>query len=391
VTVAIPIVYNLRSLRQRWTSALVAVLGVAGAVGVFVAMLAMARGFRATMISSGSADNALVRRAGASSEMESALAIDAVRLIEGAPGVARGDGQPLVSAEVVVIAAFPLRSTGTDANVQVRGVGSRTLGVRRAARVVEGRFFTPGLTELVVGRNAARTYAGLELGASVRLGGSTWTVVGIHDSGGTAFDSEVWCDASVLNQTYQRPEGVFQSVTARLESAGAFAAFKDALTADPRLQVQVDREVDYYRKQSGLLSEMISVVGGLVALVMAVGAVVAALNTMYAAVAERGREIAVMRAFGFGGGAVVASFVVEALLVALAGGALGSLLVLPVNGLTVGTINWQTFSHLAFAFRITPDLIAYGLVFALAMGLAGGLPPALRAARRPVAPALREL
>jgi putative ABC transport system permease protein len=388
---AIPLAYNVRSVLKRWTSAIVAVLGVAGTVGIFIAMLAMAGGFRATLVASGSPRNAIVLRAGADSEMVSAITLDQLRVIEDAPGVVRDERGPLVSGEVVVVAAFPLAKSGTPANVQVRGVSERVLAVRDNVRVTAGRFFRPGLAELVVGRNAVKTYGGFTLGSAVRFGGGNWTVVGLFDAGGSAFDSEVWCDANVLNQVYQRPTNIFQSVTARLESPSALTEFKDALTADPRLSARVDRETEYYRKQSQQITSLIRIMGFLVAAVMAIGAVFGALNTMYSAVAERSREIATMRALGFGGGTVVFSFVVESLFIALAGGLLGCLAVLPMNGFTTGTINWQTFSHLAFAFRITPALLAQGLGFALVMGLVGGVPPALRAARRPVAEALRGL
>lgn len=388
---AIPLIYNVRSVRQRWVSAIVAVAGIAGTVAVFVAMLALAQGFKATLVASGSPENAIVRRAGASSEMESIIALDQVRVLETAPGVRQDERGPLVSAEVVVVAAFPLAATGTDANVQVRGTSPRAFAVRPSVRIVSGRTFEPGLTELVVGSNAARAYAGFELGGQVRFGGANWTVVGVFDAGGSAFDSELWCDANGLNQVFQRPQNVFQSVTVRLTGVEALRELKDAATADPRLTVQVDREVEYYEKQSRQLTTLITVLGTLIAGVMGIGAVFAALNTMYSAVAQRVREIATIRALGFGGAAVVASFLVEALLIALAGGLLGCVLVLPLNGLTTGTINWQTFSHLSFAFRVTPGLLAAGLLFSLLMGVVGGLPPALRAARLPVAAALREL
>jgi len=387
----VPLVYNLRSVRQRWASALVAVFGIAGTVGVFVAMLSLARGFKATLVASGSPRNAMVRRAGTGSEIESVVTLEQLRVIEDAPGVGKGPRGPLVSAEVVVVAAFPMRGSLTDANAQVRGVSPRVLDVRDNVRLGEGRFFNPGLPELVVGRGAARAYAGFEVGRTLRFGGGTWTVVGIFDAGGSAFDSEVWCDADVLNGVYQRPRGIYQSVTAHLTSPDALPRFREALVADPRLTVEVEREVEYYEKQSRALTTVITVLGSLVAAVMGIGAVFGALNTMYSAVSARGREIAVLRALGFGGGSVVVSFLSEALLIALLGGALGAVAVLPLNGLTTGTLNWQTFSHLAFAFRITGDLLAAGLVFALLMGLLGGLPPAVRAARRPVAVALRAL
>ncbi|MCU0293961.1 MAG: ABC transporter permease, partial [Thermoanaerobaculaceae bacterium] len=355
---AIPFIYNLRSVRQRWHSAVVAVLGIAGTVGVFVAMLALAQGFRATLVASGSPSNAIVLRSGASTEMYSALSLDQVKLVEDAVGVARNGEGPLTSPEVVVVAAFPLAATGTDANVQVRGVSPKVLQVRESVRMTQGRLFQPGLTELVVGKNAASTYAGFGLGQTLRFGGGTWTVVGHFDAGGSAFDSEVWCDANVLNETYKRPQNIFQSMTVHLTSPSAFTQFKDALSTDPRLQVEAERELAYYEKQSQALTRMITVLGSLVALIMAIGAVFGALNTMYSAVAERAREIASMRALGFGSGSVIVSFVFESLLISLLGGILGCLVVLPLNGLTTGTMNWQTFSHLAFAFRITPALLA---------------------------------
>jgi putative ABC transport system permease protein len=389
--IAIPIIYNFRSAKARWTSAIVAVLGIAGTVGVFVAMLALAQGFRATLVSSGSVDNAIILRAGANSEMESGISLSNINILQDEPGVARQNGQPLITSEVVVIAPFPLRSTGTDANVQVRGVSPNVLTVRQSIKIVKSRMFRPGLAELVVGRNAAKVYAGLGVGKKVRFGGGEWTVTGIFDAGGSAFDSEVWCDARVLDGVYKRPANVFQSVTVHLTSPDAFQQFKDAVSKDPRLNVDVSREIDYYAKQSQTFTRLITILGGLVAGIMAIGAIFGALNTMYSAVAERIREIAVMRALGFRAAAVVFSFLIEALLIAFIGGALGCVAVLPLNGFTTGAMNWQTFSHLAFAFKITPTLMVGGIIFALAMGVVGGLIPAVHAARQPVAQALREL
>jgi len=388
---AIPVVYNLRSVKQRWTSSIVAILGIAGTVGVFVAMLSLAKGFKATLVSSGSYGNAMVRRAGSTSEMDSSVSLDQIRILQDAPGVARGGDGPLVTPEVVVVAAFPLRSTGTDANVQVRGVSSKALEVRDRVKIIEGRMFQPGVAELVVGRNATNTYTGLTIGNSVKFGGGSWQIVGIFDAGGSAFDSEVWCDARVLNQIYHRPEGIFQSVTVHLTSPGDLQKLKDAVTTDPRMSVDITREVEYYDKQSRVLTTLIVVLGSIVAFIMGIGAVFGALNTMYSAVAERTREIATLRALGFRAGSVVTSFMIEALLISFLGGVLGCLAVLPLNGLTTGAMNWQTFSHLAFAFRVTPSLLVLGTAFALTMGLIGGFFPALRAARRPVAPALRGL
>ena len=388
---AIPVVYNLRSVRARWPSAIVAVLGIAGTVGVFVAMMSLARGFKATLVKSGSAQNAILRRAGATSEMDSGVALDQERVIEDAPGVGRSAEGPLVSPEVVVIAPFAYKVSGSETNVQVRGVSARALKVRDSVKVVAGRFFEPGLNELVVGKNAARNYAGLELGSTVKFGGGDWRVVGVFDAGGSAFDSEVWCDANILNQVYHRPQSFYSSVTVHLTSPEALNTLKDALTADPRLTVQVDREVDYYEKESRALTTLIVVLGSIVAAVMGIGAVFGALNTMYSAVAERSREIATMRALGFGSGSVVASFLIESLFIAFVGGALGCLAVLPLNGYTTAAMNFQTFSHLAFAFRMTTSLLLFGIAFALVMGVVGGMPPAIRAARRPVAATLRAL
>jgi putative ABC transport system permease protein len=389
--VAIPVVYNLRSVTVRWKSAIVAVLGIAGTVGVFVAMLSLARGFKATLVSSGSEDNAIIMRAGATSEMTGGVNIDTVKIIQDAPGIARSADGPLVTPEVVLVAPIPLISTGTDANVQIRGVSKNVLEIRNKFKIIEGRMFQPGLAEIVVGKNANISYRGLTVGNTIRLGSVPFHIVGIFDAGGSAFDSEVWGDAHLIGPAYNRPDTVFQSVTVHLVSPASLQQLKDATSADPRLNVDVSREIDYYSKQSTRLTSLITILGGLVASIMAVGAVFAALNTMYSAVSERGREIATMRAIGFGAGSVIVSFIFEALLIAFIGGVIGCIGVLPLNGLTTGAMNLQTFSHMAFAFRVTPVLLGMGLVFALVMGLIGGVPPAIRAATRPVVAALREL
>ncbi len=388
---AIPVVYNFRSVKARWTSAIVAVLGIAGTVGVFIAMLSLARGFRATLVSSGSYDNALVLRAGSTSEMTGAVPLESSKILQDAPGVARMVGGPLITTEAVLVAPIPMVATGTDANVQVRGVSPNVLAIRNNVKIAEGRMFQPGLSEVIVGKNATKSYKNLGLGDTLSMGDTQWKVVGVFDAGGSAFDSEVWCDAHLLNGAFKRPEDSYQSVTVHLASANSFEQFKDFVTADPRLNVDVTREIDYYSKQSTRMTQLITILGGLVAAVMAIGAIFGALNTMYSAVAERGREIATMRALGFGAAAVVFSFLIEALLISFVGGALGAVAVLPLNGLTTGAMNWQTFSHMEFAFQITPILLLSGLIFALVMGVLGGLPPAVRAAQRPVATALREL
>jgi putative ABC transport system permease protein len=388
---AIPLIYNVRSVKARWTSTIVAVAGIAGTVGVFIAMLSLARGFRATLVSSGSEDNALITRAGATSEMTSGLGLDSVKIIQDGPGIARADNGPLVTPEAVLMAPIPLISTGTDANVELRGVSPTVMSVRRNIKIIEGRMFQPGVAELIVGKNARATYSGLTLGSTIALGTVRWKVVGTFDAGGSSFDSEVWGDSHLLNGAYNRPDTISQSVTVHLTSPAALQQLKDSLTADPRLNVDVTREIDYYAKQSTRMTTLITILGGFVAGIMAIGAVFGALNTMYSAVAERGREIATMRALGFGAAAVVVSFLIEALLIAFVGGAIACVAVLPLNGLTTSTMNFQTFSNLAFAFKITPELLVKGIVFALVMGVIGGLLPAVRAATGPVATALREL
>src|SRR6266480_1854749 len=387
---AIPLVYNVRSVKARWTSTIVAVVGIAGTVGVFVAMLSLARGFKATLVSSGSPDNALITRAGATSEMTSGVSLDAVKIIQDAPGIARGPDGPLLTPEAVLMAPIPLRSTGTDANVELRGVAPNVFAIRSNVKITEGRMFRPGLSELVVGKNAKATYSGLTLGSTIALGSARWQVVGIFDAGGSAFDSEVWGDAHLLNGAYKRPDTLSQSVTVHLTSPATLQQLRDTLTADPRLSVDVTREIDYYAKQSTRMTQLITILGGFVALIMAIGAVFGALNTMYSAVAERGREIATMRALGFNSWNVVLSFLFEALLISFVGGLVGCLAVLPLNGLTTSTMNFQTFSNLAFAFKITFDLLWMGVLFAMVMGVLACLPPCRTDARLPVATDLRE-
>jgi len=296
VNVAIPLIYNVRSVRARWKSTIVAVLGIAGTVGVFVAMLSLAHGFKATLVASGSAGNVLVMRAGSPSEMMGGVTLESVKVIQDAPGIARGANGPLVTQEVVGVVPIPLISTGTDANVQVRGVSPNVLEIRPTVKMAQGEMFQAGRTQLVVGKNASTTYAGLKVGNKVNFGGGQWDVAGIFDAGGSSFDSEVWCDAHVLNDILKRPSNIFQSVTVHLTSPDAFQQFKDSVTSDPRLDVDATREVDYYAKQSTTMTTLITVLGGLVAAIMAIGAVFGALNTMYSAVSERGREIATMRA-----------------------------------------------------------------------------------------------
>jgi putative ABC transport system permease protein len=382
---------NLRTVRQRLASSMVAVVGIAGVVAVFVAVLSMAQGFRRTMATTGSPDTAIVMRSGADSEMVSILTIDDVRLIGDASGVRRNEKGPVASGELFVIVDLPKRTTNTTANVSLRGVGPNAFAVRPNVRIVEGRRFETGRNELIVGRGAAEQFSGLALGSALKFGQSTWTVVGVFDAGGTFSDSELWCDAAVLQPAYRRGNS-FQTVYAKLESPEAFTRFKDALTTDPRLNLKVLRETEYFAEQSQMVSTLITTLGAGIAFLMGIGAVFGAVNTMYSAVAARTREIATLRALGFGGGPVVVSVLAESLLLALAGGVIGGALAyVGFNGFRTSTINWQTFSQVAFAFAVTPGLIAAGIVYALIMGLLGGLLPAVRAARLPIVSALREL
>jgi len=382
---------NLRTIRQRLGTSAVAIIGIAGVVAVFVAMLSMAEGFRKTMATTGSPDTAIIMRSGSDSEMVSILSREDVRIIEDAAGVRRGANGPVASGELFVIVDLPKRSSNTTANVPLRGVSPGAFGVRPNVRIVQGRAFQSGRNELIVGRGAAAQFTGVELGRTVRWGQNEWTVVGIFDAGGTMSDSEIWCDVSVLQPAYRRGSS-YQTVYAKLESAEAFTKFKDALTTDPRLNLKVLRETDYFAEQSQMVSSLITTLGSIIALLMGIGAIFGAVNTMYSAVSSRTREIATLRALGFGGGAVVVSVLAEAMLLGLIGGAIGGAVAyVGFNGFQTSTINWQTFSQVAFAFTVTPGLIGAGLFYSLVMGLVGGLLPAIRAARLPIVSALREL
>lgn len=381
---------NLRTIGQRRGASAAAAFGVMGVVAVFVAVLSMAEGFLKTMTSSASADTAVILRAGSDSEMMSGLQREETRIIAEAPGVLRGQG-PVASSELYVVVDVPKRSTGTDANVPLRGVQPAAFQVRDEVEIIQGRTFQPGRNEVIVGKAAAAEFAGLDLGSRLRWGESEWTVVGIFAANGALSESEIWCDVGVLQPAYRRGS-TFQSVYAKLESPEAFVRFKDALSTDPRLDVKVIRESDYYAEQSQLLYNIITGLGFGIAALMGLGAVFGALNTMYTAVSARTREIATLRALGFQSGPVVVSVLAESLLLALAGGVVGAAAAYYVlNGYQAATMNWASFSQVAFSFAVTPRLLVQALVFSLLMGLMGGLFPAIRAARLPVATALREL
>lgn len=382
---------NFRSIHQRLGSSAVAVVGIVGVVVVFVGVLSIAEGFRGAMASRGDPDTVMVMRSGADSEMTSGIGGEHARIIAEKPGIARDASGPLASPELLVIVDHPLRRSGTDANVPLRGVEPMAFKVHRDVRIVEGRAFEPGKNEIIAGRAATRQFNGLDVGATVKWGANEWRVVGTFEANGSAAESELWCDAKVLQPAYRRGNS-YQSVYANLESHTAFDTLKDALTTDPRLNVMVIREPEYYVRQSDVLQRVIRTIGFSIAGLMGLGAIFGAVNTMYNAVASRGREIATLRALGFGGVPVVISVLAEALLLSVVGGLIGGLLAWTAfDGFQTSTMNFQSFSQVAFAFTVTPRLLLGGLFYAAVMGVLGGLFPAIRAARLPIVNALREL
>jgi putative ABC transport system permease protein len=317
--------------------------------------------------------------------------MDATRIVKDAPGVLRTANGPAASAELFVVVDVPKRATGTDANVPLRGVEPAAFEVRPQVRIVEGSTFRPGRNEVIVGRAAAREFAGLDVGSRLRWGESEWQVAGVFTADDSIYESEIWADARVLQPAYRRGSD-FQSVYARLESPDAFQRFKDALTADPRLDVDVMREDDYYAEQSRVLRSLVNTLGNTIAVLMAVGATFGALNTMYSAVAARSREIATLRALGFQGGPVVVSVMAESLLLALVGGLVGGGLAWAIaDGYQTATMNWQSFSQVAFSLTVTPRLLVGGIAYALAMGFLGGIFPAVGAVRTPIVVGLRQV
>jgi len=383
--------FSLRSLPQRLGSSVTALVGIAGVVTVLIGVLSIAQGVLSTMRSSGGENNVIVLRSGANSELMSGLSGEQARIIREGPGLARDDDGVLASAELFVIINLPKRSTGTDVNVPLRGVDASAAKVRPGFSLVEGRVFGAGLNEVMVGVGAQQEFVGLELGDTIEIGAQRWPVVGVFSTGGGIAESEIWVDARVLQDIYRRGNS-YQAVYARLASPDAFQGFKDALTTDPRLNVKVQRESDYYAEQSTMITNLITGLGTLIAGIMGLGAVFGALNTMYTAVASRGREIATLRALGFRSGPVVISVLAESLLIALVGGLFGAGLAwLVFDGFRASTLNFSSFSAVTFAFDVNGGLLVLGIVLALVIGFFGGLMPALRAARQPVSDALREL
>jgi putative ABC transport system permease protein len=384
---ALPISYNIRNVRQRWQVTLLAIFGIALVVTVFVFLTAMSSGFRIALRATGRPDNAIIVQRGSNSELTSGISRANASVFMVDSRVARGgDGQPLASPEILIVANLKRKADGADVNVSVRGV-TKAMEVRGGIKVVQGKPFTPGLDEVMVGERAADRF-GLQLGSSVKIQKRDWKIVGIFTSEGSGFESEIWGDLNVMAGPMRR-EGGYQVVVVRLADPNTLEAFKKTLEDDPQLQVTVTQERAYYEAQAGNVAAALMGLAIFVSVVMGTGAVFGAMNTMYALVAARTREIGTLRALGFSRRSVLFSFVTESLFLAFIGGVLGCILALPANGVTSAT-NGANFSELAFAFRITPFALGVGIAFALVMGLLGGLLPAFRAARMPITSALRE-
>jgi len=379
---------SLQTLPQRIGASSVIVIGIAGVVAVLVSVLAMGAGFRHTLADSGRADRAIILRGGSDAELNSSLTRADVDIISNAPGLARdSEGKAVLSSELVTVVNIPKIDTGTDANITLRGVGLELTRVRPELKIVDGRMFHPAVRELIAGNGAAKQFRGLTVGSVLHLRNADWTVTGMFTSNGDVHESELLADVDTVGSSIERPG--YSSAVALLTSAAAFTRFKDALTSDPQLKVDVQREPDYYAAQSQGLSKAINIVGNTVAVIMAIGAMFGALNSMYSAVAARGLEIATLRAIGFGAVPVLLSVMIEALLLSLLGGVIGAALAwLFFNGHTVSTLG-GAFAQVVFQLTVTRALIITGIAWACAIGLLGGFFPALRAARLPVAEALR--
>jgi putative ABC transport system permease protein len=379
---------NLKAIPQRLGTSSVIVVGIAGVVAVLVSVLAMATGFHETVANSGRADRAIVLRGGSEAEINSSISRDNALTILDAAGIRKdAAGKPVGCAELVTIVNLPKISDGNPSNVTLRGSCGQLTALRPGLKIIEGRMFQPAVREMIAGEGAARQFKGLRVGGHMSLRDSDWTVVGIFTSGGDAHESELIADAETVQSAYRRSG--FQSVTALLDAPAAFDRFKDALTTNPTLTVDVKREPEYYAAQSKQLTTMLNFVAYFVGGIMAVGAMFGALNTMYSAVSARAREIATLRAIGFGAWPVMFSVFAESLLLALLGGAIGALLAwLFFNGNAVSTLG-ANFSQVVFRLTVTPQLIVAGLCLGLFVGLLGGLFPAIRSARMPVVDALR--
>lgn len=382
---------NLRNLPQRLSSSLVAIVGVGAVVLVFAAVLSMAKGFERTMLSAGSDDTAIIMRSGSTSELNSGLSNEQSLIIANAPGVLKDGDRTVMSAELYVVVDVKKRSSDTDANVPFRGIQSGAFEVRQNVVLAEGRMFEEGKNEIIVGRSAQQEFAGLEVGETIRFGQTEWAIVGMFEAGGSVSESELWTDVRVLQGAYRRGNG-FQSVRVKLASPDSLQVLRDTLADDPRIDPDVMTESEYYSTQAEGLSRFIRMVGYPLTVLMAIGAIFGALNSMYSSVSVRGKEIATLRALGFGPFSVLISTIVESTFLALIGGVAGGLIAyLVFNGFQVSTLNGASFSQVVFDFAVTPDLLKQGLYAAIVIGVVGGFFPAIRAARLPVAQALREL
>jgi len=385
----IPVIYNIRSLRQRPVSTLTTALGMALVVAVFIAMNALSNGFRAALVSTGSNDNVIVLRQGANAEMNSGISRQAASIITGFPFVEAGeDGLPLVSPETFVVVPLQRANEGGLANVVVRGVSPKAFTVRKGLAIVDGRTFRSGAREVVVGRGFASRFPNSDVGNIVRFGDEDWTIVGHFTADGSSFESEIWGENEQFMPVFRGE--IFQTVTFRMKDPSAFDGIKEMVEGDSRLFVDAFREREFYANQSTLLGQVLKFIAIFIASIMAVGAVFGAINTMYASVASRAPEIGMLLTLGFRPRSVLSSFLLEAVFIALLGGVIGCLMALPINGLVTSTTNWNSFSEVAFAFRVSPQLLLNGLIFAAVMGIIGGLLPARRAAKQQVAEALRE-
>jgi len=386
--VRIPLAYSLRNLRTRRLTTALTAGGMALVVFVYAAVLMLDEGLRKTLVDTGSYDNVVAIRKGAGSEVQSGVERDKAALVESQPQVALGEaGRPMASKESVVLISLPKRGTDKPSNVVVRGVGAMGLALRPQIRLMRGRMFRRGAAEVIAGRSIAERFDGGGLGETLRFGGREWTVVGIFDAGRSGFDSEVWGDADLMMASFRRP--VYSSVIVRLARADRFEALRDAVEADPRIKLELKRETRYYADQSEALSRFLRILGITLSVIFSIGAIIGAMITMYAAVANRTAEIGTLRAIGFRKSAVLLAFLAESLFLALLGGVVGLVMASFMQLYTISTMNWQSFSELAFSFRLTPAIVVESLIFSLLMGLIGGVLPAARAARMNITEALR--
>jgi putative ABC transport system permease protein len=389
-TIAVLLI-NLRTIPSRLGSSMVAIIGIAGVVIVFVSVLSISAGFNAAMSGAGSKERALILRQGSDTEMTSGLEGMETRILKEAPGIRHEGGEALVSAELYVIVDLPKKTTGTGANVPMRGIEPAAMKVRSEASIVEGRMLRFGSDEVIVGLGANRQYQNLNVGDTVVTGENRWKVVGLFESDGSVSETEIWCDVQTLQSVYRRTNS-FSLMLARLDSSDALESLEAWTARNPQVKVDVHRESEYYASRSTMMTSLVNGLGFGIAALMAIGAVFGAVLTMYTAVASRSREIATLRALGFNSLSVIASVLAESLVLGGIGGVVGALgAYLAFDGFQTSTMNFQTFSQVAFAFRVTPTLFLTGLVYALAIGLVGGLFPAIRAARLPISKALREL